>query len=123
MFCHVHAVCCVQMALDKYLSAPDKYLTTVPSQSDLAAPEERPRSIDSTDRGYGSTTRSSGSSRSSKGKSGGLNGGEIAGLVIGLLAGLGILGALAYFVGYKKFYQTHKATAYKRDEIPDGPSE
>jgi hypothetical protein len=110
------------MALDKYLSAPDNYLTSVPSQSELAAPEERPLSIDGTDRGYGSTTHSS-SSRSSKGKSGGLNGGEIAGLVIGLLAGLGILGALAYFVGYKKFYQTHKATAYKRDEIPDGPSE
>lgn len=108
------------MSLEKYLSDPDMYITSVPSQQDLAAPEPRPVSIDGTDRGYGSTRGSS--SRSSGGKSG-MSPGEIAGLVIGLLAGLGILGALAYFVGYKKLYQTHKATSYKRNVIPEGPSE
>jgi hypothetical protein len=109
------------VSLEKYLSSPDMYISEVPSQSDLAAPTPRPRSIDGTDGGYGSSTRSSSSSKSSGGKSGGMGPGEIAGLVIGLLAGLGILGALAYFVGYKKFYQTHKATSYKRNEIPEGP--
>lgn len=112
------------MSLEKYLSSPDMHISEVPSQSDLAAPTQRPRSIDGTDGGYGSSTRSSTSaSRSSGGKSGGMGPGEIAGLVIGLLAGLGILAGLAYFVGYKKFYQQHKATSYKRNEIPEGPSE
>jgi hypothetical protein len=115
-----------QVSLEKYLSSPDMHISEVPSQSDLAAPTPRPRSIDGTDGGYGSSTRSSASSASSAssgGKSGGMGPGEIAGLVIGLLAGLGILGALAYFVGYKKFYRTHQATSFKRSEIPEGPSE
>lgn len=97
-------------------------ISEVPSQQDLAAPAPRPASIDGTSGGYGSTTRSSSGSRGG-GKSGGMGPGEIAGLVIGLIAGLGILGALAYFVGYKKLWQTHQATTYKRNEIPDGPSE
>jgi hypothetical protein len=111
-----------QVSLEKYLSSPDMHISEVPSQSDLAAPTPRPSSVDGTDRGYGSSTRSTSASRSSGGKSG-MGPGEIAGLVIGLLAGLGILGALAYFVGYKKFYQAHKATSFKRSDIPEGPSE
>jgi hypothetical protein len=108
------------VSLEKYLSSPDMHISEVPSQSDLAAPTPRPSSVDGTDRGYGSSTRSTSASRSSGGKSG-MGPGEIAGLVIGLLAGLGILGALAYFVGYKKFYQAHKATSFKRSDIPEGP--
>lgn len=110
------------MSLEKYLAAPADYITEVPSQSDLATPEPRPRSS------YDSTSRSSGGSyyaAASRGKKSGgaLGPGEIAGIVIGVLAGVGILGALAYFVGYKRIYQTRKATSYKRNEIPDGPSE
>lgn len=110
----------LQVSLEEYLADPDKYITQVPTQSELPAPEPKP------ERPY--EAPSSGSSSSSKrsssgGKSGGLGPGEIAGAVVGATAGVGILGALAYFVGYKKLYKSRQATSYKRGQIPDGPSE
>lgn len=48
--------------------------------------------------------------------------GEIAGIVIGCVAGVGIIGALAFFIG-RKLWQEKSATSFKRSDIPDGPSE
>ncbi len=46
-----------------------------------------------------------------------LDSGSTAGLVIGLLAALAIIGALAYFVGYKRFYRERKARSFARMDI------
>jgi hypothetical protein len=115
---YVWVVVYLQVSLEKYLASPEQYITEVPSQSDLATPEQRPRSIDGS---TGSTSRSSGNASRGGGKSG-MGPGEIAGIVIGVVAGLAILGALA-FVGYKKLYLPHKATSFKRSDIPEGPGE
>jgi hypothetical protein len=106
------------VSLEKYLASPEQYITEVPSQSDLAAREQRPRSIDGS---TGSTSRSSSNASRGGGKSG-MGPGEIAGIVVGVVAGLAILGTLAYFVGYKKLYLPHKATSFKRSDIPEGPA-
>lgn len=114
---YVWMVVCPQVSLEKYLASPEQYITEVPSQSDLAAPEQRPHSIDGI---TGSTSRSSSNASRGGGKSG-MGPGEIAGIVVGVVAGLAILGTLAYFVGYKKLYVPHKATSFKRSDIPEGP--
>ena len=122
----VHCVVAVvvQVSLEKYLSNPSGFISAVPSQSELPAAEPKPaRPVDSAS-GSSSRSYSSGSSKGSSGggKSGGLGPGEIAGAVVGSVAGAAILGALAYFVGYKKLFKDRQATSYKRGEIPDGPS-
>jgi len=110
---------CLQVSLEQYLSAPSDYITQVPSKSELPAAEPKVARTFETPASSGSSY--SASSRQGGGKSG-MGPGEIAGIIVGAVAGVGILGALAYFVGYKKLYKTHKATSYKRGEIPDGPS-
>jgi hypothetical protein len=49
-----------------------------------------------------------------------LDSGGTAGLVIGLLAALAIIGALAYFVGYKRCYRERQARSFGKME-DEGP--
>lgn len=101
------------MSLAEYLADPSGYISAVPSRSELPAPEARPADSPS----YAASRRAG-----SSGGSGGMGPGEIAGVVIGSVAGAGILAALAYFVGYKRLYQVHDATSFKRSDIPEGPA-
>ncbi|WIA31454.1 hypothetical protein OEZ86_002349 [Tetradesmus obliquus] len=100
------------VSLSSYLGKPANWLTAIPAESTL--PEKAPRASQ--------VSAPAAASRGAGGGSGNLGGGAIAGIIIAVLAGLAILGSLAYFVGYKKFYQVHKATSFKRGVLPDGPA-
>jgi hypothetical protein len=102
----------LQVSLASYLGKPANWLSTLPAESTL--PEKAPRA-----RQVVTSAAAPDGSSSSGGK---LGGGAIAGIIIAVLAGLAILGSLAYFVGYKKLYQVHKATSFKRGVLPDGPA-
>jgi hypothetical protein len=111
---HTHTRTHHQVMLSEYLATPANYISDIPARSELPAPEGRPaRPADSP----------SSAAEQRRGRSSGLGPGEIAGIVIGSVAGAAILGALAYFVGYKKLWKAHSATSFKRSDIPDGPSE
>lgn len=105
------------MLLHDYLSQPANWLTSIPAASEVVTEKtlsaRTPINVDVRSINPAAAGRSSGSS---------LGGGAIAGIVIGVLAGVAILASLAYFVGYKKFYQAHRATSFKRGQIPDGPA-
>lgn len=100
------------VSLSSYLGKSANWLTEIPAESTL--PEKAPRARQ--------VSAPAAASRGAGGGSGQLGGGAIAGIIIAVLAGLAILGSLAYFVGYKKFYQVHKATSFKRGVLPDGPA-
>lgn len=102
----------MQVSLSSYLGKPANWLTEIPAESTV--PEKAPRASQ--------VSAPAAASRGAGGGSGNLGGGAIAGIIIAVLAGLAILGSLAYFVGYKKFYQVHKATSFKRGVLPDGPA-
>eukprot|EP00878_Enallax_costatus_P000366 GHUV01000451.1.p1 GENE.GHUV01000451.1~~GHUV01000451.1.p1 ORF type:complete len:1048 (+),score=213.52 GHUV01000451.1:292-3435(+) len=109
----------VQLA--DYLSKPGNWLTAIPSASDVVT-EKQMKTREPTHTLADASPNAPSGSGGGGGSGGALAPGAIAGIVIGVVAGVAIIASLGYFVAYKKFYQVHRATSFKRGELPDGPA-
>lgn len=116
--CNLLPIFSCQVKLADYLSNPANWLTTIPAASDVVT--EKQLQTRAPDHSLDSAPASEPSGGGSGGSA--LGPGAIAGIVIGSVAGVGIIASLAYFVGFKKLYREHRATSFKRGQIPDGPA-
>lgn len=109
----------LQVLLANYLAQPANYLTSIPAASEVVT--EKTLSARTPNHAADAIAASSGPTSGGGSPSAALSGGAIAGIVIGVLAGLAIIASLAYFVGYKRFYQVHRATSFRKGVLPEGP--